>query len=185
MRLSLALPLVLLACKGAPDTAVIADTDSDVPVDTDTGDAMPANPAPFTVTVTGAADLTLVFDAPTCTAQANNFRVFWRNSSGAHAFVLVAETLGGFTEPGTIDQTSPNTRAKLQEEQGGQGIGPFQTDPPQGDTFALHVDHLDPEGYDVIQRAWGSFDVGGMHGTDGAISVAPTNLPVWCPAVNE
>lgn len=185
MRLSLALPLALLACNGAPDTGPVADTDTDVPVDTDTGDDMPVNPAPFTVTVSGDADLALVFDAPTCTAQGNNFRAFWRNTSGDHAFVLIAETLGGFTEPGTIDQTQPNTRAKLQEEQGGQGIGPFQTDAAQGDTFALHVDHFDEAGYDVTQRAWGSFDVGGMHGTDTAITVTPTNLPIWCPAVNE
>ena len=186
MRLSLLLPLGLLACHGADETGTPVDTDSDAPVDTDTSDDMPASPAPFTVTVGGVQDLTLVFDTPTCTVMGQNFRAFWRNGSGDHAFVLVAETLGHFTEPGvTIDQTQSNTRAKLQEEQGGQGIGPYQTDATQGDTFALNVDHLDAEGYDVIQRAWGSFDVGGMHGGDGAITLTPTNLPIWCPAVNE
>lgn len=184
MRLSALLPLCLLACHGA-ETDTEVDTDTDAPVDTDTSDEMPANPAPFTLTVTGVADLSLVFDTPTCTVMGQNFRAFWRNGSGDHAFVLIAETLGHFTEPGTIDQTQSNTRAKLQEEQYGEGIGPFQTDAAQGDTFALNVDHLDPVSYTDVQRAWGSFDVGGMHGVDGAITVSPTHLPIWCPAVNE
>jgi hypothetical protein len=187
VRASSLFALLLVACQGAEDTGPIVDTDSDVAVDTDTGDAMPANPAPFTITVAGDAELTLLFDTPTCTFMGSNFRAFWRNAAQEHAFVLIAETLGHFTEPGTIDQTQSNTRAKLQEEQNGQGIGPFQTDAALGDTFALHVDHLDMEPYLEVQRAWGSFDVGGMHTTDGlgAITVSPTNLPIWCPAVNE
>lgn len=182
MRIFLPL-LPLIACNGGAHTDSAVDTDTDAPVDTDTGLDMPGDPSPFTVVVSGAVPLTLAFDEPTCTVMGQNYRVFWRNTAREHVFVLVAETLGQYDGVGAYDQSLPNTRAKLQEEAGGDGIGPFQTG--IGDTFVLTVEHLDDDPYADVHRTWGFFDVGGMHDPSGGlVTIEPTQIPIWCQEIN-
>jgi hypothetical protein len=140
---------------------------------------MPDDPTPLTVTVSGAIDETLVFDTPTCShpTGSSNFRVFWRNGSGAHVFVLFAEILGDYTEPGTYNGQDHTARVKLQEEAGGSGYY-FAADTAEGDTLTITVDHVDVDG------AWGEFTVSGLHGDEGAITLAPATVPIWCTEVD-
>ena len=171
------LPLALLAaCKGSdPHDSAPIDTDPDTDVvetdlPNDTG--IPDDPRPISITVSGAYTGTLVFDEPSCTWTESipNFRAFWRNGSGQHVFVLLAEVLGSFAGPGTYDETMPTTRVKLQEEAGGQGLF-FSSE--GGDTVAITVTGLE-EG-----QAWGEFSFSGM--ADGGIQVEPQPVPIWCP----
>lgn len=174
--------LALGACKPKGDTADSdTDTDTDV-VDTGPVDGqMPADPRPITVTVTGGYEGTLVFDAPTCTVQGGNFRMFWRNAEGAHVFVLIGETLGHYAGPGDYGSDLSNTRAKLQEEAGGSDNF-FQTDTTQGDSFAMTVTHVDDPNFGT--RAWGSFTVNGLHDASGPITISPNTIAIWCQQVN-
>ena len=178
---ALAAALALGACKHDADSDTDVDTDTDV-VDTDAiASDMPADPRPITVTATGAYEGTLVFDAPKCTVQGGNFRVFWRNAESTHVFVLIGETLGHYTGPGDYGSDLSNTRAKLQEEAGGSGNF-FQTDTTQGDSFTMTVTHVDDPLFG--SKAWGSFTVNGLHGDLGAVSIAPNTIPIWCEHYN-
>ena len=139
---------------------------------------IPADPRPLTVTVTGATSQSLVFDQVTCTHPLNssNFRIFWRGSG--HVFVLKAEVLGDYTGPGTYSSADTSARASLQEEAGGSGFY-FTADAAQGDTVTFTM-----EAHDVdAAEAWGTFTVTGMHGSDGALPLEPSSLPIWCPVV--
>ena len=150
-----------------------ADTDGDTDADTDTAE-MPADPSPFTLTIAGALDETLTFDAPTCSFQGSSYRMFWRNAAEEHVFVLVAEVIGSFTGVGTYDQTVPRAIAKLQEEAGGS-LAYFVTDAAAGDTLEITVEHIDDD------RTWGSFTFSSLTGETGAITATPQPVPIWCP----
>lgn len=170
----------LAACGGGGsdsdgDTDVVADTE-----DTVDPSGFPADPTPFDVAFSGAIDATLSFSEPTCTVTSNNFRVMWRGTD--HEVVLIAETLGQYSGPGTYDLALPNTRAKFQEEAYGAGYGYFVTDAAQGDSFSLVVEQVDPETA-TPRRAWGTFTAATMHGDLGEISLAPSEIPIWCPDV--
>ena len=151
-----------------------SDTDADTDADTDTAE-MPADPSPFTLTLAGAVDETLLFDAPSCSFQGSSYRMFWRNADPLqHVYVLVAEVIGSFTGVGTYDQTVPRTVAKLQEEAGGSGAY-FVTDATAGDTLEITVEHVDDD------RTWGSFTFSSLTGDPGAITATPQPVPIWCP----
>jgi hypothetical protein len=172
--------LLAVGCHGkvAQETDQVGDTDTTpATVDTDTDLPMPADPRPITLHVHGFTELTLVFDAPTCgvTQGAPTFRAFWRNGEGEHVFVLVAEVIGLYTGPGSYDSSMGRVDAKLQEEAGGSGAY-FATDTT--DTTSITVDGQDDT------RAWGEFTVSGMHGGDGAITLDPSTIPIWCPVLN-
>jgi hypothetical protein len=189
MRASfLCLGLIAACSKGGGDSPADTDRadDSDV-VDTDGGTTdtnsdtdLPPDPRPLTIAVHGGYEGSLVFDQPDCTAVtgAPQFRAFWRNGSGAHVFVLIAEVIGPYDGPGEYTQDQSIVRAKLQEEAGGNGNF-FATDTTQGDTVTIDVDQV------TDTEAWGSFTVGGMHGDAGAITIDPTTIPIWCPELNQ
>ena len=169
------------ACGPQDDTDKADDTAS--PADTgDTGahDGMPADPSPFTLTVSGALQASLTFDSPSCTwpAGSSSFRSFWRSSTGEHAFVVVAEIVGDFQGAGSYDAAGGSASAKLQEEAGGEGHY-FALDPNEGDSLTITIDYADQE----EQSVWGEYSLSGMHG-DGAITIDPQPIPIWCPGLN-
>ena len=157
------------------ETAESGESDSETAVDTAIPD-MPPDPRPLTVTVSGATSLDLVFDTPSCTWYDGipNFRAFWRGSD--HAYVLIAEIISVYDGPGTYDPSMGRVGVKLQEEAHGTGAF-FQAEPESGDEIAVTVE------YAGATQAFGSFDVSGLHG-DGAITLSPSTLPIWCPSMN-
>lgn len=198
--LLLALPFALLvACTGKADEdddgrPGTQGDDTGVATD-DTGgtagdggaptDQLPARPDPFTLRVTGGADLSLHFDTPTCSKPvgSSNFRAFWRDSTGSHVFVLIADLLGSFDDAGTYDTASHGAKVKLQEEAGGTGsYAYFATDDTQGDSATITVDFIDEE---ELEIAWGQFSFTSLHGDSGpALTAAPQPIPIWCDALN-
>ncbi len=172
--------LVMPGC-GKDDTADPSegDTDTDTDVDTDTDadtdpGSFPADPSPFTVTVSGAYEGTLSFDSPTCyyPSGSSQLRVFWRNEAQQHVFFLLVELLSGFEGAGTYDE-SMGLRAKLQEEAGGHG---YYFGSSTGDAVEMTV-QLDEDGH-----AWGEWSVSGMSdGAGGTITLDPSVIPIWCP----
>ena len=175
----------LLACRGGDKGTDDSDTNPETgqghtgeTADTSPPE-FPEDPRPLTLTVSGAYEGTLVFDAPTCTwlETAPNFRAFWRNSEGAHVFVLVADILSVFDGPGTYTEADGSVRVKLQEEAGGSGYY-FGTDASVGDTASITVTSVDDA------QAWGEFTFSGLHSDSGAITVTPVPVPIWCPTMN-
>jgi hypothetical protein len=168
--------LALAACGGKGTDTAGTDTGGSTQDSADTGadsTGLPENPAPFDVVVSGAVNTTLTFDLPTCTRNGQNFRTFWRNSARTHVYVLIAEVMGTFTGEGSYDQDAGG-RVKLQEEAGGT-LAYYAADPSQGDTLRIDVPYV------LDTEAAGTFTVSGLHGTDGTITVTPTELPIWCP----
>ena len=166
---------ILLACSSSEDTAVPEDAADTAVTDsaTDSGNAtFPEVPAGFTIQLAGARTDVLAFDTPTCSLNGTNLRTFWRNGSGQHVFVLIAEIMGQYNGPGAYDATR-GVRLKLQEEAGGT-LAYFAADPAQGDTVAVDVTAGD------TYRAAGTATVGGMRGTEGSLTFAPANWPIWC-----
>jgi hypothetical protein len=174
------LVLLLNACsdpaKPTDDTAGGEDSaGGDSGTDTapeDTGSDFPAEPAGFTIQLSGARSDTLVFDELSCSLNAANLRVFWRNAADAHVFVLIAEIMGRYAGPGGYDDTT-GVRLKLQEEAGGT-LAYFAADPASGDTVAVEITAGD------AYTAAGTATVGGMRGAEGTLSFAPASWPLWC-----
>ena len=167
----------LLACNGTKtDTA-----DTMNPDDTsiaDTADAYPDNPAPFTLSVSGAMSQDLIFDEPSCSSPtgSTNMRMFWRNKNDAHVFVLVTEILGDFDGVGTY--TSPEFRAniKLQEEAGGSARYFASTDSSNAIIeYEIYED----------QFAFGKAQLDSLDGADGSISINPSSFPLWCDVIER
>jgi hypothetical protein len=159
------------------DTDADADGDTDTDTDTDTGvpDDFPDTPAPFTLTVAGDVRRDLVFDTPTCINERGQFRMFWRNGSGAHVFVLLAEVLDSFTGAGVYDETHPRTDVKLQEEAGGEGWY-FYSDANEGDTLDITVTFANES------VGWGEFEVSSLSGGGASATLTPQPIPIWCPS---
>ena len=171
--------LFIQACTDpAKDTADTGDRADSGAVDTgadtggDSGSTFPEAPAGFTIQFSGARSDSLVFDELTCSLNAANLRVFWRNASDAHVFVLIAEIMGRYAGPGNYDDTT-GVRLKLQEEAGGT-LAYFAADPSSGDTVAVEIAEGD------AYTAAGTATVGGMRGAEGSISFAPATWPLWC-----
>ncbi len=149
---------------------------------TDSGatDDLPPKPEPFTLAVRGGVSLDLYFDTPTCQKPkgANNFRAFWRDSTGSHVFVLIADLLGSYTEPGTYSSADTNATIKLQEEAGGTGgFDYYATTTAQGDSASITIEHLDEE----AGIGWGEFEFDGLHpSSGGGITASPMPIPIWC-----
>jgi hypothetical protein len=149
----------------------------------DDGPMIPPDPTPFTLTVTGATDASIVFNQSTCEIYPRpswvNFRHFWRGTD--HNAVLIAEVLTVYTGPGTYDQSMGMVRAKLQSEAGSPYNFFFQTDATQGDTFTLVVENAD-----IRHGVWGEFTFSSMHdATGGSITVTPQPVPLWCPDLRD
>jgi hypothetical protein len=145
----------------------------------DDGPAIPPDPTPFTLTVTGATDASIEFDQSTCEIYPRpswiNFRHFWRGTS--HNAVLIVEVLGVYAGPGTYDESMGMVRAKLQSEAGSPYDFFFQTDSGQGDTLTLVVENADTR-----HGVWGEFTFSSMHdASGGSITVTPQPVLLWCP----
>jgi hypothetical protein len=145
----------------------------------DDGPAIPPDPTPFTLTVTGATDASIVFNQSTCEIYPRpswiNFRHFWRGTD--HNAVLIVEVLGVYAGPGTYDQSMGMVRAKLQSEAGSPYNFFFQTDSAQGDTLTLVVENAD-----IRHGVWGEFSFSSMHDVSGgSITITPQPVPLWCP----
>ena len=178
--------LTLLACTSdkSPDSALnsMDTSNTDAPGDTDdtqdTG-GFPTNPSPFTLTISGVANQNLIFDEPSCLKPtgSSNLRIFWRNSQDQHVFVLKVEMLGTYEGVGSYDSTA--ARATLQEEAGGSGLY-FTSDSSLGDTVDVQIEG-DEDG-----KIWGNSTIPSLHdGTGAAISLSPSEQPIWCPEVTE
>ncbi|RME24507.1 MAG: hypothetical protein D6798_11140 [Deltaproteobacteria bacterium] len=147
---------------------------------------MPPAPDPFTLQLAGGATDALYFDEITCSKPygSNNFRVFWRDSTGSHVFVLAAELLGSYTEPGTYTASADGARVRLQEEAGYSGQPDFyMTDTSRGDEATIVIDYLEDEKEEV---AWGEFSFTSLHATGGgpAVTATPQPIPIWCASLD-
>ncbi len=138
----------------------------------------PDQPAPFTITVSGASSASLTFDAPSCSHRAGSttFRQFWRGSE--HVYVLVVEMFDTF--PGEVGSYTADdgVRTRLQEEAGGMGAYFDSANDGSGATLTL-------DGFDVdANEVWGSATMGSMgDGSGGTVSVSPDAIPVWCDSM--
>jgi hypothetical protein len=174
------LAIALVACQGPASDETGDSTDTGDTLDQDT---FPADPRPFTLTISGAMAETLAFDEPSCTQPlySQDLRVFWRNAARVHTFVLVAELLGTWGGLGTYAADGVSNRIRLQEEAGGMGRY-YAVDLAQGDGGSIEVVGTDAPDEET-RRAWGSFEFSGMHGSDGAITATPMPVPIWCADV--
>ena len=191
--LCLSIPLTLCSCEETDDDTQAGDDDTgddDSAGDDDSGDddagdddasQFPADPSPFTLTISGTDSASILFSAGSCQIYPPpsnvNFMQFWRDPS--HNAVLVAEIRGPYTGAGTYDETMSTTRVKLLTEAGSTYNFAYQSDPNMGDTTQIDIAYSDPE--DVV---WGEFTFSGLSGGDGAaITGTPQPLPIWCPEV--
>lgn len=167
-----------LACRGDKDEPVESSDDTqtqtdDSPAHSDplTAEDMPASPAPFTLTLTGAWPVTLTFDQPTCSSPvgSSNLRVFWRGSS--HVAVLVLNVLGTYQGAGDYTEAEHGLRVALQEEAGGSG---YYFASETGDDISATVL------FDDDSVAWGEYTVTTLHSDSGDITLSPTTIPIWC-----
>ncbi len=166
------------------------ETDSDTNIDTgsDTGpdtaedtDTFPDDPSPFQIQLSGDESENLRFDEPYCNNMmgSSNLRIFWRDSTNQHVWVLVAELMGSFDGAGTytLDENG-SVRVKLQEEAGGQARG-YMTSHSDGDTAQIVLEHVEEN------RLYGHVTVSSMHGTNGQIGFSPVEFPIWCPSIDQ
>ena len=165
---------ILLACTGNKiDSSTPEDTNniSDTPT-------TPQNPAPFTLTIAGAQNRSLVFDEPSCSSPtgSSNMRMFWRNKNDAHVFVLVTEILGGFDGIGSYSPPDFRANIKLQEEAGGEGLY-------YGSTDASGVIIT----YDFYEDNFisGQATISTLEGNDGSITLSPTTYDLWCDNIER
>jgi hypothetical protein len=160
------------------DSAVDTSSPTDTSVSSDTGPNYPENPSPFSITISGAQNRDLVFDEPSCSSPtgSNNMRMFWRNKSDAHVFVMVTEVMGGFEGVGSYSPPDFRANIKLQEEAGGQGLYYASVD-GSGVTIT----------YDLSEESFlsGTATFGFLQGNDGDISISPSTYPLWCDQVDR
>lgn len=169
--------LLALACKGgdveedSPPESQISSDDSAQHSDPLTAEDLPADPSPFTLTLSGAWPTTLVFDQPSCSSPvgSSNLRVFWRGSN--HVVVLVLNILGTYQGAGDYTEAEHGLRVQLQEEAGGSGYY-FASEP--GD--AINASVL----FDDDNVAWGEYSFSTLHSDSGDITISPTTIPIWC-----
>lgn len=154
--------------------------------DTHSENEAPEEPAPFTITISGTDNESLVFDSPTCQIPdaAPNVNVYWRNQAGSHKFVLRMMLRNDY-DPEVEEYSIANNELSftLQEEAGGQGRY-YVADSTSGDsgTLSLFV-------YEEIigePTVWGEAVIETMHtpSTGASITLSPSTIPVWCTPEN-
>ena len=170
--------LFLFAC--AQPKTDSASTDSSNPSDTagDTAVENPADPSPFTITLSGGASETLIFDKPSCASPtgSTNMRMFWRNKSGSHVFVLLAEILGDFNGVGTYTSPEQRVNIKLQEEAGGQGRYFASNDSSQ----VVITYEISDENF-----IFGEASANALYNNDLEITLSPSTFPIWCDNIER
>jgi hypothetical protein len=170
--------ILFFSCTSGKLTDSSSNSATDTSQTSDTGPNHPENPAPFSIIVSGAENLDLVFDEPSCSSPmgSNNMRMFWRNSSDAHVFVMVTEVMGEFEGTGSYSPPEFRANIKLQQEAGGQ---------------ALYYGSVEDSGvaitYDVSEENFvsGSATFSFLQGNDGDISISPTTYPLWCDNIER
>ena len=173
MRTLLFLPL-FTACGDKDQT----DTSTE---DTAPEDTTPTRPDSIVLETSGSENLSLMFDNPTCQipSAAANFNTFWRNGTGAHVFVLRVMLRGDYVGPGIYDTTNDSLLVTLQEEAGGQGRY-YSVDATQGDSASIEL-KTDPSDRNLV---YGTLTVNSLHSAEGAITISPTEIPLWCDGEN-
>ena len=170
--------LLLLACTQPKTDSANTDTHSSSDTATDTGSAYPTDPSPFTITISGSESETLIFDKPSCASPtgSTNMRMFWRNRSGSHVFVLLAEVLGDFTGEGTYTAPDQRVTVKLQEEAGGQGR-----------YFASNDSSQTTVTYDIAEENFisGEASITALYNNDLEITLSPSTFPIWCDNIER
>lgn len=154
-------------------------TDTGETVDeTDTETSSPTRPAAFTLTLSGAENMDLTFNTPSCISQVNstNLRVFWRDDTNQHAFVLIAELLGGYDGPGDYTASEHNAKIKLQEEAGGQSR--YYATTADSNT-SIRVEHHQEN------ELHGSAEAATLEGTNGTLNLSPASFTLWCDEVTQ
>ena len=172
---------LLLACTGGKETDTSDTTDTtDTSTQEDTGPQYPENPSPLTITVGGAYQQTLIFDEPDCSSPAgsSNMRMFWRNKSDAHVFVLVTEVMGDFTGEGVYSSADVRANIKLQEEAGGSGLYFGST---SDSNITIEYDFYDEENNFIS----GNATIDTLSGNDGNITISPSTYPLWCDDIER
>lgn len=170
---------LFLACTG--DKGVdTSESTTDTSTQEDTGPQYPENPSPFTITVSGVYQQTLIFDEPDCSSPtgSSNMRMFWRNKNDAHVFVLVTEVMGDFTGEGVYSSADVRANVKLQEEAGGSGLY-FGSNTDSNIT--IDYDFYDEENNFIS----GTATVDTLSGNDGDITISPTPYPLWCDDIER
>lgn len=165
---------LLISCTNSKIDSATQDTNTT----TDTGPVYPTDPSPFTITTSGAASETLIFDEPSCSSPTGspNMRMFWRNKSNAHVFVLLAEILGDFNGTGTYNNSEFRANIKLQEEAGGQARYFASSDNSQVEII-----------YEFSEENFiaGSASVDVMYNGTEELTISPTSFPIWCDNIER
>jgi len=173
-----AIAALLIACTGKTTDSSSNQPTAEPDAPADTGTTLPSQPETFTLVVSGDTNISLSFDAPTCTITDGvpNFYAYWRDSSGTHKFVLKAELRGIYAGEG-LYTSADGAIVKLQEEAGGEARF-FQT------TTDLPNDPwVEIEGV-VDDTVWGTGNASNLSGPNGSISLTPTTFPIWCSEEN-
>ena len=166
--------LFFMACSGkAPDTS---STETGTPEVTDP--SQPVAPEPFTLSLSGEATETLLFDKPTCTIPngAANLYAFWRLGSGEHKFLIKAELRNIYEGIGTYSETD-GAVIKLQEEAGGEGRY-FEANEARGSTVTVEIEGI------MDDIVWGTATVSELFTDTGSVTIDPNFFPIWCTAEN-
>lgn len=170
---------------GDDDDSGAGDDDSAAGDDDDNTPPMPADPSPITLQFAGAFADSLTFDSCACEQYPNpdytNFRTTWRDSTGGHNAVLIAEVLGqSFAGAGTYDQNTHMARIKLQNEAGSPYYNMYYAaDATAGDTYTITVDYIDET------VSWGRFEFSGLRDGSNVATASPMPVEFWCDDVMD
>ena len=169
---------LLFACTQSKTDSADTNNSDDTSLTEDTAEQYPADPSPFTITISGAESETLIFDKPSCSSPTGspNMRMFWRNRSGSHVFVLLAEVLGDFDGVGTYTAPEQRVNIKLQEEAGGQGR-----------YFASNDSSNSVITYDISDDNFisGEASVNALYNGDLEVTLSPSSFPLWCDDIER
>ena len=173
---------LLLAC-GEKDTG---EEQTQEPEDTGTEELTPVEPEPFTITISGTDNESLLFNNPTCQIPdaAPNINIFWRNQAGSHKFVFRVMLRNEY-DPEIAEYSIANNELSftLQEEAGGEGRY-YVADSNSGASGSLSLQVYE----EIIGEpiVWGEAAVETMQNpsTGASITLSPSNIPVWCTPEN-
>jgi hypothetical protein len=182
MRFSLLLPTILLfACPtGTPpddDDSPADDDDSggddDTAGDDDTTGQLPETPFPFGLTIAGAENQTLSFTSATCThyGGSSDFRVRMITDD---SWLMTMQVVGQYVGAGGYDAAT-GARASLQQNVAQAPVYDTQTG---GSTVTFTI------AYEDADIAYGVVEVSTLTSAQtGAITLSPTEIPIWCSDV--
>ena len=176
------LTMLLLAC---PPTTTGDDDDTDddsstpEPSPSATPIPMPADPAPFSVTLSSGETLNFT-DSLGCFQYTGSpdFRQRWQTSDN---WVLVLEVFGIYAGPGTYNEGPAFMGAQASIQQNTAGGVFYQAQQAFGHTLTFNLPFEDGE------RAWGDVLISGFReaASGAAMTITPDTLPVWCDTIEH